>query len=70
MFDLTGRHALVTGAGQGIGAGIARHLSQQGARVVVNDFFEDRARATVASITEAGGEASALAFDVTDRFGC
>ena len=51
MFDLTGRHALVTGAGQGIGAGIARHLSQQGARVVVNDFFEDRARATVASIT-------------------
>ena len=67
MFDLTGRHALVTGAGHGIGAGIARHLSQQGARVVVNDFFEERARATVASITEAGGEASALAFDVTDR---
>ncbi len=67
MFDLTGRLALVTGAGQGIGAGIARHLAAQGARVVVNDFFEERAQATADSITKEGGEASPLAFDVTDR---
>ena len=67
MFDLTGRRALVTGAGQGIGAGIALHLARQGARVLVNDFFEDRAQSTVDAIAKAGGEASALAFDVTDR---
>lgn len=67
MFDLTGRTALVTGAGQGIGAGIARHLARQGARVLVNDFFEDRARSAAEAITKEGFEASPIAFDVTDR---
>ena len=61
MIDLTGRVALVTGAGQGVGAGIARVLAAQGATVVVNDLFADRA-AAVAS--EVGGQA--LPFDVTD----
>ena len=67
MFDLTGKEALVTGAGQGIGAGIAHHLAGQGAHVFVNDFYEDRAAATVDAIAKEGGEATALAFDVTDR---
>ena len=67
MFDLTGKLALVTGAGQGIGAGIARHLAAQGARVLVNDYFEERARETADSISKDGADASALAFDVTDR---
>lgn len=67
MFDLTGRRALVTGAGQGIGAGIARYLAGQGASVVVNDYHEDRAKATTEAIAGAGGDAQALAFDVTDR---
>ena len=61
MFDLTGRRALVTGAGQGVGAGIAAVLAEQGATVWVNDLFEDRA-ATVAE--RVGG--TAIAFDVTD----
>jgi len=67
MFDLTGRKALVTGAGQGIGAGVARHLAGQGAHVVVNDYYEERAAATVEAIVKEGGSAAALAFDVTDR---
>lgn len=66
MFDLGGRTALVTGAGQNIGDGIARGLAVQGAHVVVNDFFAERADETVAEIARAGGSASPAAFDVTD----
>ena len=67
LFDLKGRRALVTGAGQGIGAGIAAYLARQGAQVVVNDLFADRAQSTVDRIAREGGDASPLAFDVTDR---
>jgi NAD(P)-dependent dehydrogenase (short-subunit alcohol dehydrogenase family) len=66
MFDLSGRTAVVTGAGQNVGAGIARLLAAQGATVYVNDILEDRAKETVAQITDAGGSASTLPFDVTD----
>ena len=66
MFDLGGRTALVTGAGQNVGAGIARTLAARGATVVVNDVAAGRAEQTVAQITEAGGRASVSAFDVTD----
>ena len=66
MFDLSGRTAVVTGAGQNVGAGIARLLAAQGATVHVNDIVEDRAKETVAQITDAGGSASTLPFDVTD----
>lgn len=66
MFDLTGRTALVTGAGQNIGAGIARGLAGQGARVVVNDYFADRAQATTDEIVAAGGSAVPSVFDVID----
>jgi len=67
VFDLTGRRALVTGAGQSVGAGIARALAERGASVVVNDVVASRAEAVCGEIGTAGGQATTSAFDVTDR---
>jgi 3-oxoacyl-[acyl-carrier protein] reductase len=61
-FDLTGRTALVTGAGRGVGAGIARSLAEAGATVVVNDLHPERAEAVARELPDA----VPLAFDVTD----
>ena len=66
MFDLSGKTALVTGAGQNVGAGIARALASRGAHVVVNDFYAERADDTVTAVKADGGSARAAAFDVTD----
>jgi NAD(P)-dependent dehydrogenase (short-subunit alcohol dehydrogenase family) len=66
MFDLTGKVALVTGAGQSVGSGIAHALAAQGCTVVVNDIVGERAEAVAASIRDAGGQATSCVFDVTD----
>jgi NAD(P)-dependent dehydrogenase (short-subunit alcohol dehydrogenase family) len=66
LFDLTGRTALVTGAGQNVGAGIAMLLAAQGAKVVVNDIDARRAADVVADISARDGEAVPSSFDVTD----
>jgi len=63
--DLRGRAALVTGAGMGIGQGIALELGRRGASVAVHyASSEDGARQTVAEIERAGGRAVALRGDL------
>ncbi|MGE0741983.1 MAG: SDR family NAD(P)-dependent oxidoreductase [Hyphomonadaceae bacterium] len=66
LLDLAGRVALITGAGQNVGRGIALTFAAHGARVVVNDFYLDRAEAVASEIIEAGGRAIALQADVGD----
>jgi NAD(P)-dependent dehydrogenase (short-subunit alcohol dehydrogenase family) len=67
VFDLGGRMALVTGAGQGVGVGIASTLARAGASVAINDIAADRATTTADAIVAAGGRAIAVPFDVTDE---
>lgn len=66
MFELRNRIALVTGAGQSVGAGIATVLARAGAKVIVNDLHEERAQKVAQQIVDDGFSAVASAFDVTD----
>ena len=66
LLDLSGKVALVTGAGQGVGRQTVLHLAAHGAPVVVNDFFLDRAEAVVKEVEAAGGKAFAVQADVGD----
>ncbi|KUJ69515.1 short-chain dehydrogenase [Streptomyces albus subsp. albus] len=63
---LSGRIAVVTGASSGIGEASAEHLAGLGARVVVLARRADRLEQLVARIGKNGGQALALAVDVTD----
>jgi NAD(P)-dependent dehydrogenase (short-subunit alcohol dehydrogenase family) len=62
---LTGRTALVTGASSGLGAHFAKTLSQAGARVALAARRTDRLEALASQIRDTGGEAHAVALDVT-----
>lgn len=64
---LKDRVALVTGAGQGIGAATARKLSREGARTVLNDVILARAEEVAEGIRVEGGEAVAMFADVADQ---
>lgn len=66
MFSLPSKTALITGAGNGIGASIARLYAQQGAEVWVVDRNTNAADAVVAEIAAGGGQAHSAAVDVSD----
>ena len=61
-----GRAAIVTGAGRGVGKAIARALTEEGASVLVGDIDADAAHATAEALRAAGGDAEAVAADVSD----
>ncbi len=63
---LDGKVALITGAGRGIGAAIARAYAKEGARVVCAARSQDEIEATAEQIRAAGGNAIAVRADVTD----
>ena len=65
MQELKGRIAIVTGGAVGIGAGIAEELAAQGASVVIADIDPAAAEQTIARISRAGGNATAIEHDVT-----
>ena len=67
MFRLDGKVALVSGAGRGMGFGVAQMLAQQGATVIVNDFFADRAEAGAEALRSEGFKAFGAVADMTDR---
>jgi NAD(P)-dependent dehydrogenase (short-subunit alcohol dehydrogenase family) len=64
MVDLTGKVALITGAGQGVGQGIALAMSAAGAKVAVTGRTLEKLEKTVAMIAGRGGEAIALPCNV------
>ncbi|BEV00970.1 glucose 1-dehydrogenase [Novosphingobium olei] len=67
LVNLTGKVAIVTGAGVGMGRATACLLAARGARVIVSDINAETAAATTEAIRAAGGEAHAFCCDVADE---
>lgn len=67
MSGLKGKTAIVTGGGRGIGAAIARSLSEAGIRVVVTARTQTQIDAVADELTLAGGQCLAIGCDVTDE---
>ncbi|MCC8190626.1 MAG: glucose 1-dehydrogenase [Planctomycetes bacterium] len=67
LFEITGRTALVTGSGRGIGFSLAKGLAEAGARVIINDVQPEAVENAVAQLQAAGLEAGGVPFDVTQE---
>jgi NAD(P)-dependent dehydrogenase (short-subunit alcohol dehydrogenase family) len=70
MAELAGKIAIVTGAGTGIGRGIASVMAREGATVICTDITTANATDTVAAIRAAGGRAEVVQQDVTSWDSC
>ena len=64
--ELKGKVALVSGAGQGVGREICKILAAEGARIAVNDLFQEKADKVAKEIKDAGGIAIGVQADVTN----
>jgi gluconate 5-dehydrogenase len=67
LFDLTGRTALITGAGRGLGFAYAQGLAAAGAGVVINDVREENTAGAVEKLRANGYKARAKPVDITDE---
>ena len=67
LFDLTGRTALITGAGRGLGLAYAEGLAEAGAGVVINDLHEESLKDAIGALQAKSYRARTSAFDVTDE---
>jgi 3-oxoacyl-[acyl-carrier protein] reductase len=71
LFDLTGRVAVITGAGVGIGAGIAYRFAQAGAAIVINyRSHEEEARIVAAEVEKIGRQVLVVQADVSKSARC
>ena len=66
LFDLTGKVAVVTGGGDGIGKGCCEILAAAGASVVVSDISADKAKEVADGINATGGKAIPVACNVLE----
>ena len=66
LIDLTGRKALVTGGARGLGAGMAKALSEAGAAVMLGDVLEEAGREMARALSIDGAQVAFVKLDVTD----
>ncbi len=66
IFDLTGKVALVTGAGRGIGRGIAEELASQGATIACASRTTEQLEEVAKSIRDSGGKAASFPLDISE----
>lgn len=64
---LKGKHILITGGAQGMGAAVGEHFAEQGAKICLGDINLEGVKAVADRINAAGGEAIAVELDVTSR---